>query len=61
MGDRLLKREVEVITSPLTGIPRTVPSRRALRYLAWLSKSIPVLSVTVVRKGEGGELHHARW
>lgn len=60
MGDRLLKREVEVITNPLAGIPRTVPSRRALRYLAWPSRSILVLSVTVVRKGEGGELHHAR-
>lgn len=38
------------------GRMRMIPSRRAFRYLAWLSRSIPMLAVAVEWEADGGEL-----
>ena len=44
-----MERKGEV-TAGLVGVSmRTVPSRRAFRYFAWPSRSIPTLAVAVGR------------
>lgn len=47
------KGEVTVCAGGRT--TRTVPSRRAFRYFAWLSRSILTLAVAVGREADGGE------
>ena len=44
-----MEREGEVTTGFVWVRMRTVPSRRAFRYFAWPSKSIPLLVVAVGR------------
>jgi hypothetical protein len=50
-----MKRQVEVTAHVAGARTRTVPSRRAFRYLAWVSRSIPALIVAVGWEADGGE------
>ena len=44
------------VTAGFAGVGiRTVPSRRAFRYFAWPSRSIPMLEVAVGRGADGGK------
>ena len=49
-----MERKSEV-TTRVVGGRRMIPSRRAFKYLAWLSRSIPVLAVAVGWEAGGSE------